>query len=60
LTGDDVHTPLRSALEKLESGPSDRIGSRSRSTGRKNLELLRRAAASGEVVEIEYLGAHAR
>ncbi|HWD25029.1 MAG TPA: WYL domain-containing protein [Acidimicrobiales bacterium] len=57
VTGDEVESPLRSALEKLEAAlGSDRIAIEIDRP--RNLEVLRRAAASGDVVEIDYLGAH--
>jgi proteasome accessory factor C len=56
VTGDEVQTPLRSALDKLEAAlGSDRIAIEIDRP--RHLEVLRRAAAAGEVVEIEYLGA---
>jgi proteasome accessory factor C len=56
VTGDDVESPLRSALDKLESAlGSDRIAIEIDRP--RHLETLRRAAADGEVVEIDYVGA---
>ncbi len=57
VTGDDLDTPLRSALGKLEDAlGSDRIAIEIDRPA--HLEVLRRAAANGDVVEIDYLGAH--
>lgn len=57
VTGDTVDTPLRSAVEKLERAlGSDRLAIEIDRP--PHLETLRRAAASGTVIEIDYLGAH--
>jgi proteasome accessory factor C len=58
VTGDEIDTPLRSALEKLEAAlGSDRIAIEIDRP--RHLEALRRAAADGMVVEIDYVGARA-